>query len=115
MSLLIVWEGGLVMLPKTDLPDAAVCGGLSLLLWAMVVLGRFDMTYFLGRLGYAFALGWYFGSIGRWLPAVDQVYIDAADEVGLLLAASFLVVTPMGLLLAAAVPPLAGLWRGRRG
>ena len=102
LAFLILWEAALPLLPASGLPDSAVAGMLAFTLWGIAFLGAYDVTSsFMGRMAMGFAMAWYLGSIKRWIPAVDQVYTDAGEGVSLLLAMSFLVLAPMGLLLTA--------------
>lgn len=115
LGLLILWEVCLPILPTTGLSDAAVGGLLAFLLWCIGFLGYYEVVRnFMGRMAMGFALAWYLGSIGRWIPSVDRVYTDAGEGVSLLLAMSFLVVAPLGLVLTASVPAVVEWWEVRR-
>ena len=106
LALLTLWELALSILPSSGLPGPAVGGLLVLCLWLIVGSGAVDVrSGFLGRLGYAFGIAWYLGSIGRWIAPVDAAYAAAGGEVGLVLATAFLVFAPVGMLLVAGVTP----------
>ena len=119
LAILTVWEIALVMLPETELPESAIAGVLTLLLWAVAVMGIVDVrSGFPGRLAYGFAIAWYIGSIGRWMVPLNDVYVEAGDAVGLVLSMAFLMLAPLAMLLTAGFGPAmnaVGKVRNRNG
>ena len=112
---LVVLELLIVVLPDAGLPSAAVAGLMALVLLALVSLAAADLNGgFLTRLGFLFATAWYIGSIGRWLPELNAVFISAGDAPGMVLAMSLLIVAPLGLLLVSIAGPSMHAWRRYR-
>ena len=117
LGLLACFELAIVVLPAADLPVAAVAGIMALVLWAMAALASVDLgAGFLPRLGFVFASAWCLASIGRWIPALEEVYLGAGDMPGLVLSVSVMAVAPLGILMVSIAGPAGHAWgRFRRG
>ena len=117
LGLLACFELVVVVLPAADLPVAAVAGIMALVLWAMAALASVDLNGgFLTRLAFVFGSAWCLASIGRWIPALEEVYLGAGDMPGLVLSVSVMAVAPLGLLLVSIGGPSTHAWRRfRRG
>ena len=106
LILLAVFEVAIVVLPNTALPAQAVAGLLSLLLISLTGLSALDHgAGFITRLAWLFALAWYMGSIGRWIPQLSEIYSSSTSGGGLALAAALLLIAPLGLLLVSITGP----------
>ena len=112
LGLLACFELVIVVLPAAGLPGAAVAGFLALLLWAMVALASVDLNGgFLTRLGFVFASAWCLASIGRWIPALEELYLGAGDLPGLVLSVSVMATAPLGMLMVSIAGPAGHAWR----
>ena len=107
LALLLAFELHLYLQASVSLP-AVVQGG-----FAVVLLMAFGWTAShdvgagtLNRLGFTLAIVLYYGSIARWLPIMDALYMDAPTAMGEVLAAAFLLVAPIAFLMAPAARSL---------
>lgn len=83
-------------------PDPLVWGVMAVLFLALGWAANTDvlMGGFVGRLGLALAAIWYLASVGRWLPDINRLYMDAPSPIDEFVALGFLVVAPAAILLA---------------